>query len=213
MISRLTRSALCWCIVLLPPALYSCSRFLFSTHYTRCTCTEPSQFSGMVSLYGFRYASCVGLNPQSMKERQRRTRMSCEENKALVRRFVEEFWNQGNTAAADELMTADATIILPGRGQVSKENFKAFAVTLRGAFPHWHTTLEEMIAEDDQVAERWTARRTNQGEFQGITTTGSQVTVTGFGFYRVASSKSHEFRRLFDRLSFLQQLGAILEQK
>ncbi len=64
--------------------------------------------------------------------------MSCEENKAFVRRFVEEFWNQGNTTAADELMTADATIVLPGRGQVSKEGFKAFAGTLRSAFPDWH---------------------------------------------------------------------------
>jgi len=135
--------------------------------------------------------------------------MSFEENKALVRRLVEEFWNQGNTAAADELMTAAATIILPGRGQVSKENFKAFAVTLRGAFPDWHTTLEEMIAEDDQVAERWTGRGTHQGEFQGIAPTGRQVTVPGFVFYRVASGKITEFRGLFDGLSMLQQLGAI----
>jgi steroid delta-isomerase-like uncharacterized protein len=139
--------------------------------------------------------------------------MSFEENKAVVRRLVEEFWNQGNTAAADELMTADATIILPGRGQVSKENFKAFAVTLRGAFPDWHTTLEEMIAEDDQVAERWTGRGTHQGEFQGIAPTGRQVTVPGFVFYRVASGKITEFRGLFDGLSMLQQLGAIPDQK
>ncbi len=139
--------------------------------------------------------------------------MSFEENKALVRRLVEEFWNQGNTAAADELMTADAPIILPGRGQVSKENFKAFAVTLRGAFPDWHTTLEEMIAEDDQVAERWTGRGTHQGEFQGIAPTGRQVTVPGFVFYRVASGKITEFRGLFDGLSMLQQLGAIPDQK
>ena len=139
--------------------------------------------------------------------------MSFEENKALVRRLVEEFWNQGNTAAADELMTADATIILPGRGQVSKENFKAFAVTLRGAFPDWHTTLEEMIAEDDQVAERWTGRGTHQGEFQGIAPTGRQVTVPGFVFYRLASGKITEFRGLFDGLSMLQQLGAIPDQK
>ena len=139
--------------------------------------------------------------------------MSFEENKAVVRRLVEEFWNQGNTATADELMTADATIILPGRGQVSKENFKAFAVTLRGAFPDWHTTLEEMIAEDDQVAERWTGRGTHQGEFQGIAPTGRQVTVPGFVFYRVASGKITEFRGLFDGLSMLQQLGAIPDQK
>ena len=139
--------------------------------------------------------------------------MSCEENKALVRRFVEEFWNQGNTAAADELMTADATIVLPGSGQVSKESFKAFVTTFRGAFPDWHSTAEELIAEGDQVAERWTGRGTHQSEFQGIAPTGRQVTVPGFVFYRVASGKITEFRGLFDGLSMLQQLGAIPDQK
>ena len=48
--------------------------------------------------------------------------MSLEENKALVRRFVQEFWNQGNTAA-DEFMTVDVTIFLPGSRQVSKEQY------------------------------------------------------------------------------------------
>lgn len=49
------------------------------------------------------------------------------------------------------LMTADATIVLPGRGHVSKESFKAFVTALRGAFPDWYSTLEELIAEDDRV--------------------------------------------------------------
>ncbi len=135
--------------------------------------------------------------------------MSFEENKALVRRFVEEFWNQGNTRAADELMTADATIVLPGRGQVSKDTFKAFATTLRGAFPDWHATVEEMLTEDDRVAERWTGRGTQQGEFQGIAPTGRQVAVPGFVFYRVTAGKIAEFRGLFDGLGMLHQLGAI----
>ncbi len=135
--------------------------------------------------------------------------MSCEENKALVRRFIEEFWNQGNTAAADELMTADATIVLPGSGQVSKETFKGFVKNMRSAFPDWYSTFEELIAEDDRVGERWTGRGTHQGEFQGIAPTGRQVTVPGFVFYRITSGKISEFRGLFDGLSMLRQLGAM----
>ena len=139
--------------------------------------------------------------------------MSVEENKAVVSRFVEEFWSQGNTAAADELMAADATIFLPGRGQVSKESFKAFAMTLRDAFPDWYSTQEELIAEDDRVAERWTGRGTHQGEFLGVPPTGRQVAVPGFVFYRVTSGKIAEFRGLFDGLSMLQQLGAIPDHR
>ena len=135
--------------------------------------------------------------------------MSVEENKAVVRQFVEEFWNRGNTAAADELMIVEATIFLPGRGQVNKESFKAFAVSMRRAFPDWYSTQEELIAEEDHVAEQWTGRGTHQGEFQGIAPTGRQVTVPGFVFYRLASGKIAEFRGLFDGLSMMQQLGAI----
>jgi steroid delta-isomerase-like uncharacterized protein len=135
--------------------------------------------------------------------------MSMKENKALVCRFVEEFWSRGNMAAADELMTADATIFLPGRGQVNKEDFKAFALTLRSAFPDWNSTPEELVAEEDRVAERWTGRGTHQGEFQGISATGRQVAVPGFVFYRITSGKIAEFRGLFDGLSMLHQLGAM----
>lgn len=133
--------------------------------------------------------------------------MVSAENKTLVHRFVEEFWNQGHMAVADDLMTADAVIVLPGRGEVSKEQFKAFAMSLRGAFPDWHSTPEDLIAEGEWVAERWTGRGTHQGDFQGIAPTGRRVVVPGFVFYRITSGKIVEFRGLFDGLSMLHQLG------
>jgi len=135
--------------------------------------------------------------------------MSVEENKALVRRFVEEFWNQGHTVTADKLMTADATIFLPGMGQVNKETFKGFATTVRAAFPDWTSTPDELIAEGDVVAERWTGRGSHKGEFQGIAPTGKQVAVPGFVFYRIASGKITEFRGLFDSISMMYQIGAM----
>jgi predicted ester cyclase len=95
-----------------------------------------------------------------------------EENKALARLFSEEFWNKGNMAAVDELMTANAKIFLPGRGQVGLNDLKAFADSLRGAFPDWYTTTNEMVAEEKKVAERWTGRGTHRGKFQGIAPTG-----------------------------------------
>ncbi len=134
--------------------------------------------------------------------------MSVEENKALVRRFVEEFWSSGNLAAADELIAKEATITLPGIGQVDHATLKGFARALRGAFPDWNSTLEEMVGEGDIIAERWTGTGTHQGEFQGIAPTGKQVKVPGAVFYRIASGKITEFRGLFDGLAMMQQLGA-----
>jgi steroid delta-isomerase-like uncharacterized protein len=135
--------------------------------------------------------------------------MSNEENKQIVQRFVEHFWNQGNIATADELMTAEAQIYLPGQGQVSKQTLKTFATVLRSAFPDWHSTFEELIVEGDRVAERWTGRGTHRGLFQGIPATGKQVVVPGFVFYRISNGKIAEFRGLFDGLSMLHQLGAL----
>jgi steroid delta-isomerase-like uncharacterized protein len=136
-----------------------------------------------------------------------------EENKAVVRLFSEEFWNKGNMAAVDELMAAHATIVLPGRGPVSLDDFKAFALSLRGAFPDWYATTDELLAEGARVAERWMGRGTHQGEFEGIAPTGRQVTVPGAVFYRLASGKITEFRGFFDGVALLQQLGAIPDHR
>ena len=135
--------------------------------------------------------------------------MAAEENKALVRRFVEEFWNQGNMAAADELMAVDAEIHMPTGEAVDLDGLKSFAGTWRESFPDWHSTAEELIAEGDKVAERWTGRGTHLGELQGIPPTGKRVEVPGSVFYRIVDGKIVEFRGLFNMMSLMQQLGAI----
>jgi steroid delta-isomerase-like uncharacterized protein len=133
------------------------------------------------------------------------TTMTTEADKALVIRFVEEFWSKGNLAAADELMAPDAVIHQPAVGGVA--GLKAFNTTIRAAFPDWYSTAEELIAEGDRVAERWTGRGTHRGEFQGIPPTGKQVAVPGVVFYRIRDGRIIEFRGSFDMLSMLQQLG------
>ena len=135
--------------------------------------------------------------------------MSVEENKALVRRFVEEFWNEGNTATADELMAVDAEIHMPTGEVINLDGLKSFASTFRGSFPDWHSTFEELIAEGDRVAERWTGRGSHQGELQDIPPTGKRVEVPGSVFYRIVGGKIVEFRGQLDMMSLMQQLGVI----
>ena len=66
--------------------------------------------------------------------------MSAEENKVLVRRFVEEFWNEGILSAADELMAEDAEIHMPTGEILGLDELKSFAATWRESFPDWHST-------------------------------------------------------------------------
>ena len=135
--------------------------------------------------------------------------MSAEENKVLVERFVEEFWNEGNTATADELMAVDAEIHMPTGEVVDIDGLKSFARTWRGSLPDWHSTFEELIAEGDRVAERWTGRGTHRGELQGIPPTGKRVETPGSVFYRIVDGKIVEFRGQLDMMSLMQQLGVI----
>ncbi len=138
--------------------------------------------------------------------------MSTEENKALVRRFFEEFWNQKNLAAADEQLAAnhsDHTSGSPPGLPPGPEGFKYFASAYFTAFPDLHFTIEEMIAEGDTVATRWTSRGTHKGELSGIPATGKSTTSSGITITRIAGGKSIETWTNFDLLGLLQQLGVI----
>jgi len=96
-----------------------------------------------------------------------------EENKAVMRRFYEEFVNAGNLAVAEEIIAPECPLyfgsMFMGTGP---EAFKQTRVMMYAGFPDLRWTIEEMIAEGDKVAERLTARGTHEGEFMGVAPTG-----------------------------------------
>jgi predicted ester cyclase len=104
--------------------------------------------------------------------------MSVEENKALTRRLVEEVWNKGNLAVADELLAAGYVFHHPA-GQVlhGPEEYKQLANAARSAFPDIHFTIDDIVVEGDKVVYRWTLFGTHKGEFSGIPPTDKKVTV------------------------------------
>ena len=135
--------------------------------------------------------------------------MSEEQNKAVVRRLLDEVFNQGNLEAADELISADSVAHVPGGAgpQPELEVTKAGAATFRAAFPDLHITVEDMIAEGDKVAARVTLRGTHKGELKGIPPSGTLVTVTGMRIMRFSRGKIQETWINRDHLGMLQQLG------
>ncbi|AVC48596.1 snoaL-like domain protein [Rhizobium leguminosarum bv. viciae] len=80
---------------------------------------------------------------------------------------------------------------------------------MRGGFPDIQWTLEEIIAEDDKIAARFTMRGTHHGPFLGVEPTGKSITVQAVNFYRLADGKFVEERGQPDLLSLLQQIGAV----
>jgi steroid delta-isomerase-like uncharacterized protein len=132
-----------------------------------------------------------------------------EQNKAVVRRFVEES-NRANLSAYDQLL-ADKFVdhsVPPGYPN-DREGQKQFAAMLNVAFPGGTQTVDDLISEGDKVVMRWTARGTHKGEFMGIPATNQQVTVTGIDIYRVVGTQIVEHWGEWDGLGMMQQLGVV----
>jgi steroid delta-isomerase-like uncharacterized protein len=134
-----------------------------------------------------------------------------EENKAVVRRFLEEIFTGGNLELVEELFAPHYVLHDPSvPGEVrGPEGIKQYVGMYRGAYPDTRFTVEDQIAEGDEVVTRWTGRGTHQGELMGIPPTGQEVTVTGIEFDRVSGGKLEETWVNYDAMGMMQQLGVI----
>lgn len=132
-----------------------------------------------------------------------------EQNKAVLRRHFAEVWSEGNLALVDELFASDYIGHAPPDEIQGREGLKHYVSAVRTAFPDLRFTVEDVIAEADRVATRWTARGTHTGEYQGIPPTGKRLTMTGMSFARIANGTIVVSWTNSDALGLLQQLGAI----
>src|SRR5919205_196193 len=102
--------------------------------------------------------------------------MSTEENKAVVRRFVEAVQNGGNVDAINEYCSSDfVNHSAPPGVPADCEGVKLVTAMFRAAFPNGRMEIEDMIAEGDKVVTRKTFRGTHSGEFMGVPSTGKEV--------------------------------------
>jgi predicted ester cyclase len=133
------------------------------------------------------------------------------ENKAIIRRLIDEVWNQRKLDVLDEIFAPNAVIYDPSVPGLSRgpEGAKQYVRLFCAAFPDTQVTADDIFAEGDKVALRWSSRGTHKGELMGIAPTGKQVTVTGQAIYRLANGKIEEDWIQGDVLGVLQQLGVV----
>jgi steroid delta-isomerase-like uncharacterized protein len=139
--------------------------------------------------------------------------MSTEDNKATVRRWIEEGGNQGNGAVFDELSAPNWVYHDPNFPDArTLADYTRSITEARSAFPDFHTTIEDLSAEGDKVVMRSTWRGTNTGDFatpMSLPATGKQVTVMEITIVRFAGGKTVEVWSVGDSLGLFQQLGLI----
>jgi steroid delta-isomerase-like uncharacterized protein len=139
--------------------------------------------------------------------------MSNEGNKAIVRRWYDEFWNGGKLEAADELLHPDY-VYQDGYGAGAPSvaaNKEGHAIWHR-ILPDLHFTIEDMIAEGETVVVRWTARGTHQGDWQSeigtIPASGKATTTPGTTSFYFRDSKIIRDVNHIDFVSLMAQIGA-----
>ena len=134
---------------------------------------------------------------------------SLEENKVLVRRYLEEIWNNGNLTVVDEIIAEDFIFHRPVGDLKGPGALKQYVGAFHKAFPDIHFTLDNQIAEQDEIVTVWTMTGTHKDEIMGITATNKSIRLSGVSITRCAGGKVTENTTYWDRLALMQQLGVI----
>jgi steroid delta-isomerase-like uncharacterized protein len=132
--------------------------------------------------------------------------MTIEANKALVRRFITEVFEEGRLEAVDELCADD--FIGHTWGNADKEGLRQAMARVAKGLADAHSTIEDMIGEGDEVAVRLTAGARQVGEFMGTPASGKTYEIGEIHIFRLHGGKVAEHWHQFDSAGMMRQLGA-----
>jgi predicted ester cyclase len=133
-----------------------------------------------------------------------------EQNKAIIRRFIEEVQNKKKFAVYDELVDATFTNLSSPPGvPADRDGTRQYLQGFLNAFPDSQFTVDDMIAERDRIVTKKTLSGTHGGNLGEIQATGKPVKLQYVDIMRVRHGKIVEHWVSMDRLSLLQQLGAL----
>jgi steroid delta-isomerase-like uncharacterized protein len=136
--------------------------------------------------------------------------MANEENKAIVRKFLNAF-EANDQAVIKEVLARDYMAHAPG-GPFDRETVAQRISMFTAAFSELHATIEDQIAEGDKIVSRFTWGGTHTGDFFGLAQTGKSVTVSAVSIERIKDGRIVERWFHQDDLGLMQQLGAIPSQ-
>jgi steroid delta-isomerase-like uncharacterized protein len=131
--------------------------------------------------------------------------MAIEDNKALVRRFIGEIFEQGHLDALDELCADD--FIGHTWGNADKEGLKQAMERVSKGLADAHFNIDDMIAEDDRVAVRVTASARQVGEFMGMPASGRSYRIGEIHIFRIRDGKVAEHWHEYNPAALMKQLG------
>jgi steroid delta-isomerase-like uncharacterized protein len=136
-----------------------------------------------------------------------------EANKAVLRRWFDEVWNQGRSEVIEELFDeygiAHGLSDDPANPIRGPKGYRPFYEVFRQAFPNVIIDIEDMVAEGDKVAARCSVRGKHEGDFMGSAPTQAPVEITGITIVRIENGKIVEAWNNFDFMTLHRQCGLL----
>lgn len=131
-------------------------------------------------------------------------------NKALIRRYIEEILSANKMEKLDEMLGADFADSTPGAlgSETGPDIIRAAQSRIRALFPTVQYQIDELVAEGDKVAARYTVRAATKEE-EGIPS--QKVEITGMTLFRIADGKIREVWIINDQMELYRQLGFTIE--
>ena len=132
-----------------------------------------------------------------------------ESNKQVAHRYVDQCWNKGELNKLSEVMATNCRYHDPVFPHLTSglDNMRRHIESTRRAFPDLKFTIDDTIAERDEVVLHWTITGTHKGEFLGMAPTNKRATVTGTSINRMEGSKIAEAWTSWNLMSLMEQLG------
>ena len=132
------------------------------------------------------------------------------DNKAIVRRFVEEIFVRGRKDTVDELLADDFVAhTWPSTTGDPRSDLKAAIDRAAAGLSDPEFAIDDLIAEGDQVAARLTTAATQTGEFMGMPPTNKRYSIEEIHWFRLRDGKVVEHWHQFDQMGMMKQLGAM----